>query len=122
MSKSLYRDLVVWQQSRRLASSIYRLSCDFPRVEMFGLTAQMRRASISVISNIAEGYGRRSAEDTIRFLVIARGSLLELEAQAVVAIDLGYLNERAGTQLISQTLDAVRTLNGLIRHHEQKRR
>jgi four helix bundle protein len=122
MSKSMYRDLVVWQKGRRLASSVYRQTRQFPRDEMFGLTSQMRRASISVISNIAEGYGRRSIDDTVHFLVIARGSLLELEAQTVVAIDLEYLNEASGEDLIEQALDTVRLLNGLIRHHERKRR
>lgn len=118
----MYRDLEVWQKSRRLATSIYRLSQAFPRSEMFGLTSQIRRASISVISNIAEGYGRRSTDDTIRFLVIARGSLLEIEAQTVVATDLEYLEPNASERLIAQILEAVRLLNGLIRHHEQKRR
>ena len=117
----MYRDLVVWQKSRRLASNVYRLSQSFPRSEIFGLTSQMRRAAISVISNIAEGHGRLSIDDTIRFLVIARGSLLEIEAQAVVAIDLEYLDEVVGEQLIAEALDAVRLLNGLIRHYEQKR-
>lgn len=121
MSKSMYRDLIVWQKSRELASSVYRLTSQFPRSEMFGLTSQMRRASISVISNIAEGHGRQSVDDTIRFLVMARGSLLEIEAQIVVAIDLGFLDPNSGERLVAQALDAVRLLNGLIRHYEQKR-
>ena len=122
MSKSMYRDLVVWQKSRKLASSVYRLTSRFPRAEMFGLTSQMRRASISVVSNIAEGHGRQSVDDTIRFLVIARGSLLEIEAQTLVAIDLEYLDPDTGDKLVDDALHAVRLLNGLIRHHEQKRR
>ncbi|HEU4888365.1 MAG TPA: four helix bundle protein [Thermoanaerobaculia bacterium] len=121
MSKSIYRDLEVWQKSRALASRVYQLTLSFPRSEMFGLTSQMRRASISVISNIAEGHGRKSIDDTIRFLVIARGSLLEIEAQTVVAIDLEYLESDTGEGLIAQTLEAVRLLNGLIRHYERKR-
>ena len=121
MSKSMYRDLIVWQKSRQLASNVYRLSQGFPKSEMFGLTSQIRRASISVISNIAEGHGRQSIDDTIRFLVMARGSLLEIEAQTVVAIDLAYLDETTGEQLIAQVLDAVRILNGLIRHYHRKR-
>ena len=117
----MYRDLIVWQKSRQLAGNVYRLSQGFPKSEMFGLTSQIRRASISVISNIAEGHGRQSLDDTIRFLVIARGSLLEIEAQTVVAIDLAYLDETLGEQLIAQVLDAVRILNGLIRHYHSKR-
>ncbi len=88
---------------------------------MFGLTSQMRRASISVVSNIAEGHGRRSVDDTIRFLVIARGSLLEIEAQTLVAMDLEFLDLDSGDKLVADALDAVRLLNGLIRHYEQKR-
>lgn len=88
---------------------------------MFGLTSQMRRASISVISNIAEGHGRKSIDDTIRFLVMARGSLLEIEAQTVVAIDLEYLNSDDGEGLVEQVLEAVRLLNGLMRYYDRKR-
>lgn len=121
MNKSMYRDLTVWQRSRELASTVYRVTREFPRSEMFGLTSQMRRASISVISNIAEGHGRQTADDTIHFLVMARGSLLEIEAQAIVAIDLDYLGQKTGDALVAQALDAARLLNGLIRHYEQKR-
>jgi four helix bundle protein len=121
MSRSIYRNLEVWQKSRALTSSVYMLTRAFPRSEMFGLTSQMRRASISVISNIAEGHGRKSIDDTIRFLVIARGSLLELEAQAVVAIDLDYLDPGNGEALVERVLETVRLLNGLIRHYERKR-
>src|SRR5688500_18568170 len=113
MSKSNYRNLEVWQKGRALASRVYRLTRAFPRSEMFGMTSQMRRASISVISNIAEGHGRQSIADTIHFLIVARGSLLEIEAQTVVATDLEYLTANDGDTLVAKTLEAVRLLNGL---------
>jgi four helix bundle protein len=88
---------------------------------MFGLTSQMRRASISVISNIAEGHGRHSVADTVHFLAVARGSLLEIEAQTVIAIDLEFLDANVGEELVAEVVHAARLLNGLIRHYEQKR-
>jgi four helix bundle protein len=87
---------------------------------MFGLTQQMRRAALSVVSNIAEGHGRQSSNDVVRFLVIARGSLFEIEAQTVIATDLEYLPEQRSETLVSQTLEVVRLINGLIRHHHSK--
>lgn len=120
MSKSYYRDLVVWQKSRKLAVAVYRETRDFPRCEMFGLTQQMRRAALSVVSNIAEGHGRQSSNDILRFLVIARGSLFEIEAQTVIATDLEYLPEDRSEVLVAHTLDVIRLINGLIRHHHTK--
>ena len=118
--KSQYRDLVVWQKARKLAVDIYRVTQHFPRVEMFGLTQQMRRAAVSVICNIAEGHGRRSTKDTLHFLGISRGSLLELETQIVIATDLEYIDQARSETLVEGALDVVRLLNGLIRHHESR--
>ena len=115
MSESNYRKLIVWQKARMLAKSIYRETQRFPRVEMFGLTQQMRRASISVLSNIAEGQGRYSRRDCRRFLLIARGSATELEAQIVISADLDYLTADAANELESQTTEVCRMLNGLLR-------
>ena len=98
---SNYRELIVWQKARALAVQVYRATGAYPRRgaqsglaravagrhEMFGLTAQMRRASVSILSNIAEGQGRWSRADYHRFLLIARGSTLELEAQIVISDD-----------------------------------
>jgi four helix bundle protein len=120
MSKSLYRDLVAWQKSRALASLVYRTTQTFPRSEMFGLTQQMRRAAVSVVSNIAEGHGRLSPPDITRFLVVARGSLFEIEAQTVVAADLEYVNQVQSEQLIEAIVEVTRLINGLIRHYEEK--
>ncbi|HET8774945.1 MAG TPA: four helix bundle protein [Thermoanaerobaculia bacterium] len=119
MSQSNYRDLVVWQKARIFAVEVYRVTQRFPRAEMFGLTQQMRRAAISVASNIAEGHGRRSSKDILHFLRIARGSLFEIETQLIIATDLAYIQPRHSETVTQQLLDVVRLLNGLIRHHQK---
>ncbi len=88
-----YKDLIVWQKARELVKLTYNFTASFPESEKFGLTNQMRRASVSIPSNIAEGYNRRSTKDYINFLSIAYGSLAELETQYVLSLDLGFLNE-----------------------------
>ncbi|MDX1583946.1 MAG: four helix bundle protein [Thermoanaerobaculia bacterium] len=88
-----FRDLRVWSESLRLVLNVYELSSMFPPAERYGLTAQMRRAAISVPSNIAEGHQRDSTKDFLRYLSIARGSLGELETQIELSQMLGYLDE-----------------------------
>ena len=117
MNKSNYRDLVVWQQSRQLAVAIYRVSRRFPRDERFCLTQQIRRAVLSILCNIAEAHGRRSPKDRLRFLDIAHGSALEVEAQTVIAGDLEYVDPLTTEALVDQILDVTRLLNGLIRYY-----
>lgn len=85
-----YRDLLVWQRSIELSVAVYRLTSDFPREEVHGLTSQLRRAAVSVASNIAEGYGRGSRGEYKSFLGIARGSALEIQTQLVIAEKLGF--------------------------------
>ncbi|MFA6533877.1 MAG: four helix bundle protein [Patescibacteria group bacterium] len=84
-----YKDLIVWQKGFQLVIAVYRLTKEFPKTELFGLTSQMRRAAVSVASNIAEGYSRRSDKEFNRFLLIAIGSASELETQLLVAKELG---------------------------------
>ena len=86
-----FRDLRVWQLSKDIVIEIYRITEAFPRHETYGLTQQLRRAAISIPSNVAEGHGRGSRKEYTQFLTIARGSLCELETQLEIAIDLGYL-------------------------------
>lgn len=88
-----YKNLNAWNEGRKLVKEIYLLTAKFPADERFGLISQMRRAAISVISNIAEGAGRRTNGEYRQFLGIANGSVFELEAQCVVAADLGFLEE-----------------------------
>lgn len=120
MSNSDYRKLKVWQQARVLATHVYKLTGEFPRHELFGLSAQMRRAVISVACNIAEAHGRSSNADRIRFFVIARGSLLEVETQAVIAADLEYVDQGAAEKVVARTMDVTRLLNGLIRYYTRR--
>lgn len=96
-----YRNLVVWQRARILVKQIYLFTHTFPKSEVFGLSSQMQRAAVSVLSNIAEGYGRQSDKELVYFLRIAKGSLFELESQLYVAVDLGYITE----EKIAETMD-----------------
>jgi four helix bundle protein len=85
-----YRDLIVWQRSFELSIGIYKLTRDFPADELYGLSSQLRRASVSIPSNLAEGYGRGSRRDYRNFVAIARGSVLELQTQLAIAKELGF--------------------------------
>lgn len=85
-----FRDLVVWQKSVELCIGLYKLTQRFPREEIYGLSGQLRRAGVSVPSNIAEGFGRRSRSDYRSFLRVARGSLLEIQTQLLIARELQY--------------------------------
>jgi four helix bundle protein len=85
-----HRKLIVWQRAIQMTVAVYRLTFEFPREEMYGLTAQLRRAGVSIASNIAEGYGRASTGEYRHFLGIARGSNLELQTQLTVATEIGF--------------------------------
>ena len=87
-----FRELKVWQRVIQLSTAVYRLTTSFPREELYGLTNQLRRASVSVASNIAEGYGRGSRGEYKQFLAIARGSNLELQTQLVIARELQFVD------------------------------
>jgi len=86
-----FRDLIVWQKSMLLVSEIYEQTATYPKEELYGLTSQIRRSAVSVPSNIAEGYGRRSTREYARFLQISIGSLYELDTQLEISRNLGYL-------------------------------
>ena len=87
-----YKDLKVWQKAYDLCLNAYRITAAFPKDERYGLTSQIRRSAVSIPSNIAEGYGRKSRADYIRMLYIAYGSVCELETQTLLARDLGFVN------------------------------
>ena len=95
-------------------TEVYQRTRSFPKDEMYGIVAQMRRAAVSVSSNIAEGKGRSSDKEFVVFLCHARGSLLELETQAVIAARLGYLDDAGCRALQAQAVEVGKTLNGLI--------
>jgi four helix bundle protein len=109
-----FRDLQVWQKSMALAAAIYRFTDRFPKREVFGLTAQMRRSAVSVPSNIAEGHGRLSDRSFALFLGHARGSLYELESQTELAIQLAFAETAAGQEVLEQIHEIARMLNGLL--------
>ncbi len=109
-----YRNLIAWQKAMALAKSTYRATESLPRREAYGLADQMRRAAVSVASNIAEGYGRLSDAQFWQFLGNARGSLCELQTQVELAADLGYFDKEIGRQLMEQSAEVARIMNGLI--------
>lgn len=111
---SSFRDLRIWQESMDLTVEIYRVTGTFPKSEIYGLASQMRRAAASVPSNIAEGKGHRSDLEFVRFLLHARGSLLELQTQILISRRLQYLSEVVSDQLCNQSDVVARGLNALI--------
>ncbi len=110
-----YRDLMVWQKAMVLVTEIYKVTKSFPRREDYGLTSQLRRCAVSIPSNIAEGYGRNSRNEYIRFLQIASGSLYELQTQLEIAANLGYLKKDEFELLYESTREVERMLSVLIR-------
>ena len=115
-----YRDLIAWQRSIELVSEIYLSTKSFPVNERFGLTAQIRRAAVSIPSNIAEGQGRCTTGEFRQFLGHARGSLLEVETQIFISANLGYLSESQRAVLFKHTAEVGRILNGLINSLEDR--
>lgn len=109
-----YKDLSVWQKSMDLAVEIFKVVKFLPKEELYGLSDQMRRAVVSVPSNIAEGQQRSSTKDYIRFLHIAKGSLGELETQIMLCERLEYLRKEKTNQLIGQCIEIQRMISGLI--------
>lgn len=108
-----YKDLRVWHQAMALAERVYEATKCFPQDERFGLTSQMRRAAVSVPSNIAEGRGRGSDSELIRFCGIAYGSLMELETQSELAHRLGLLSSESRSSIMSDCEEIARMLNAL---------
>jgi four helix bundle protein len=104
-----------------LVKRVYELSNDFPRDERFGLTGQIRRAAISVPSNIAEGQGRDSTREFLHHLSMAYGSLMEVETQILIGLDLGYLDKEIVSDFMKQSAETGRIINGLMRSLRRKR-
>lgn len=115
-----YTDLRVWQEARNLASLIYRLAAKIPAYEKYGLSDQMRRASVSVASNVAEGFGRSTAKEKNQFYYIAKGSLAELETQSYIASDVGYFDANTLEAVLAQAQLTHRLLQGLIKANKER--
>ena len=115
-----FEKLKVWQEAKKLVVDVYRLLDSFPKFEKYALCDQIRRAIVSVPSNIAEGSGRRSLKEQIHFLEIAYGSLMETYNQLLIAIELTYITEES-VEAIKPSIDAVaKMINGLSNSYEQK--
>jgi four helix bundle protein len=110
-----FTDLIAWQEGHALVLHIYQMTKKIPDDERFGLVSQMRRCAVSITSNIAEGFGRRTSKDKIRFYDTALGSLFELQNQLLLAKDLEYIERFIYSQIFSQTIQTNRLLNGLIK-------
>jgi four helix bundle protein len=110
--------LIVWQKAMDLVEAVYRATTGFPKEEVFGLRAQVRKAVVSIPSNIAEGEGRRTTADFLRFLSIAHGSLREVETQVLIAERLGYIDAETRRGVMDSAAEVGRLINGLIRSLE----
>ena len=110
-----YKDSEVWKAAMNLAVQVYRLTASFPKEERYGLTSQIRRAALSVRSNIAEGKGRSSDKELIQFLCHSRGSLFEIETQLAIGEELGYSTKEECDAVRRETARIGQMLNGLIR-------
>ncbi|MFT3740599.1 MAG: four helix bundle protein [Breznakibacter sp.] len=110
-----YRDLIAWQKAIILVSETYKATADFPKDEIYGLTNQMRRAAVSIPSNLAEGFGRNSKAEMARYANIAMGSLFELQTQLEIAKNLGYLNDQDCQSLTDLTREEERILSAFIK-------
>lgn len=114
MTVKNYQDLIGWQKAMELVEVVYHLTKRFPSEELYGLISQIRRAAVSIPSNIAEGQGRSSQNEFARFLSIAHGSLREVETQILIAMRLKYLQESDAAQAMQLCGETGRILNGLM--------
>jgi four helix bundle protein len=118
---SSFRDLRVWQEAMRFAAAVYKVTSSFPKHELYGLTQQLRRAAaVSIPSNLAEGKGHRSDREFRQFLFYARGSLLEVQTQLMIAQELEYITPEEGEGLLASSDAIGRSLNGLINSIAEK--
>jgi four helix bundle protein len=117
-----FKDLKAWQLSMDIGVGIYELTKSFPKDEQFGLTNQIRRASVSISSNIAEGFGRNNQKEKDQFYGIAYGSLLEVESQLILAVKLGYITKSSdANELFGVILETQKVLSGLKKANKRER-
>lgn len=110
-----FTDLIAWQKSHQYVLAIYNISSNFPKTEDFGLTSQLRRAAVSITSNIAEGFDRKSNKDFSHFLIMARASLSETQNQLIIAKDLDYITYEVFDNLNRKSVEAHKVINGLLK-------
>ena len=109
-----YRDLIIWQKSMTFVTEIYKLTATFPKEEIYGITSQIRRSAVSVPSNIAEGYGRNSTGDYLRFLNIASASLYEIQTQIEISRNLNYIQREQFEYIYELSRERERMLSSLV--------
>ena len=110
-----FTDLKTWQEGHKLVILVYKITRNFPKEEIYSLTSQMRRAVVSVTSNIAEGFGRQGFKEKAQFCYLSNGSLVELKNQVIIARDIGYLKQSSFSELSDQINICHKLLQGLIK-------
>ena len=117
-----YKDLLIWQKGIDIVINLYQLVEDFPKEEIYALSSQLKRASVSIPSNIAEGYGRNSTQSYIHFVSISRGSLFELETQLLIAKKLNFIkNESLLSELMNQITEESKMMNSFLNKLESSK-
>jgi len=111
-----FEDLPVWQDARKFTNKIYTLTNKFPKEELYGLTSQIRRAAVSIMSNIAEGFDRRSDKEFSNFLSIARASAAEVQNDLYIALDLNYISQTEFNQLYQEAKKIAKQINSLMNY------
>ena len=109
-----FEELIIWQEARKFTNNIYKLTKNFPKEELYGLTSQMRRAAVSVMSNIAEGFDRRTTKEFISFLIIAQASVSEVQNDLYISLDLNYINTENFQTNYDYAQKIAKLINGLI--------
>ncbi len=115
-----YRDLKVWQKAMKLVTGVYSTTKYLPKEEIYGLVSQIRKSAVSIPSNIAEGYGRNSTNDYIRFLQISNGSLYELQTQLEICLNLQYLSRDTFEKVYQQSREIERMISSLVKKLSKK--
>jgi four helix bundle protein len=120
MESKSYTEMNVWKVARQIANEIYSVTQIFPKDEIFGITNQMRRAAVSIASNIAEGIGRNHSKDTLQFLYISRGSVYELETQLFISLDQNFISQNNFDEILILITDCKKLLNGTINYYRNR--
>lgn len=115
-----FTDLTTWKKAHDLILTIYTITKKFPPSEQYGLTSQLRRCAVSITSNIAEGFGRNHSKDKLQFYIIARGSLLELENQIIIAKDIEYIPQQEYQKILEKITATGKLLTGLMKAIPQR--
>ncbi|MBI5733392.1 MAG: four helix bundle protein [Candidatus Kerfeldbacteria bacterium] len=110
-----FTDLLAWQEGHKLVLMVYKITTNFPKTELFALVDQLRRAAVSITSNIAEGFSRQSYSEKVHFYSIAQGSVTEVQNQLLIARDIGYIKTEDFNKLAEQFINTHKVINGLIK-------